>query len=538
MSGGDMSPALRTMGPVPGVWPINVPVRDWPASHSLTRPDAPAVSCVDTGESRTWSELDQRVGALARGLRDELGVRPGDRVGLLAENDVRTFELQFACVRIGAIFAPLNLRLGLDELRGILADCEPGLLIHDDEHAQTAGELAAGAVPALLGWGAPSAHSAYEQLVARSPFLAGGLLDPEAITQITYTSGTTGLPKGVTASNRTVLFHALNTATACRMAEPNGHHLNVIPLFWAGGLNTYTSPMLYWGGHVTTTRRFDESLTLQLLSDPDRAVTHFCATPEIYIRMAGLPEFAAASFPTVKRAMSGGWRPDTNTMHAVWRERGVFIQLAYGSSETGPHLTIQQIEDPELVESRSCGTPVAFAVIRIVDPTGNDVPQGDIGEIWVTGPAITPGYWNRDPSESFHEGWFRTGDLGRLGTGGDLYIVDRLKEVIRSGGTNVHPAEIERVLIEHPSVADVAVIAVPDQQFGEVGLAVIVLAAGQTVTIEELDEFSRARLARYKRARHLVFVDALPRTASDKIERGTLRKRYAEMFADGARPTT
>lgn len=522
---------IATSGGTDGIWPILVPLKDWATMHAQNRPDHPAVSCVDTGEHRTWAEFDRRVGHLAGGLRDTYGIRPGDRVCVIAENDVRTFELQFACVRAGAIFAPLNWRLGIEELHGILDDCGPALVVHDDEHAAAARQLAARRGVPLLDWGSPSPDSTYEKLVASAEFLAGGLLDPEAVTQITYTSGTTGLPKGVTASNRTVLFHALNTAVACRIAEPDGHHLNMIPLFWAGGLNTYTSPMFYWGGHVTTTRRFDEQVTLRLLTDPELAITHTCATPEIYFRMAELPGFRTATFPTLKRVMSGGWRPDTNKLHAIWRERGVFIQLAYGSSEMGPHVTILQEDSVERVEGRSCGTPVAFVSLRLVDPEGNDVRAGEVGEIWAKGPAITPGYWNRDESEAFHDGWFRTGDLGRFGPRGDLYIVDRLKEIIRSGGTNVYPAEIELVLIEHPAVAEVVVIAVPDRQFGEVALAVVVPEPGLTVTLEELDAFSARKLARYKRARHLAVVDALPRNASDKVERGTLRRRYAEIYA-------
>jgi acyl-CoA synthetase (AMP-forming)/AMP-acid ligase II len=328
------------------VFPIDVPVRDWVAYHAITRPEKTALHCIDTGESRTWAEFDRRVGAVAGGLRDALGIRPGDRVCLLAENDVRTFELHFACVRLGAIFAPLNWRLELTELRGIVDDCQPGLLVHDDEHETMATRLAAGRGLALLSWGAPTASSGYEQMAGAAAAVPGELLDPEAITQITYTSGTTGQPKGVTGANR----------------------------------------------------------------------------------------------------------------------------------------------------------------------------------------AVTPGYWNRDEAGVFEGHWFRTGDLGRLGPEGGLYIVDRLKEIIRSGGTNVYPAEIERVLIEHPAVRDVAVVAVPDEQFGEVALAVVVPADGASVSLDELADFSRDRLARYKRPRHLVLTDELPRNASDKIERHVLRARYASRF--------
>lgn len=516
------------------VFPIDVPVRDWVAYHAMTRPGKIAVHCADTGESRTWAEFDRRVGAVAGGLRDALGVRPGDRVCLLAENDVRTFELHFACVRLGAIFAPLNWRLELAELSGIVEDCKPAVLVHDDEYEDAAGRLAASYGLPLLSWGAPTASSGYEQMVSAAAFVPGGLLDPEAITQITYTSGTSGRPKGVTAANRTVLFHSLNMAATSRFAEPDGHHLNLLPLFWAGGLNTFTSPMFYWGGRVTTTRRFDESVMLAMLTDPALAVTHICAAPEMYFRVAALPDFATATFDTLRRALTGGWRPDTPRLHALWRARGVFIQLAYGSSETGPNMTVLQNDDPDLIDARCCGTPVPFTTMRLVGPDGRDVPQGEAGEIWACGPAVTPGYWNRDKADVFVGRWFRTGDIGRLGPAGDLYIVDRLKEIIRSGGTNVYPAEIEQVLIGHPAVRDVAVVAVPDEQFGEVALAVVVPEDGAEVTLDALVEFSQDRLARYKRPRHMVVTDVLPRNASDKIERHVLRARYAGMFRAGA----
>lgn len=520
-----------------GVFSVGVPVRDWVAYHGTRRPGSVAVHCIDTGESRTWSELDQRVGAVTGGLRDVLGVRAGDRVCLLAENDVRTFELHFACVRLGAIFVPLNWRLELTELLGIIDDCQPALLVHDEEHEKTARRMAAQRKVPLLSWDGPGTQSSgYEQLVRGAAFVSGGLLDPEAITQITYTSGTSGRPKGVMGANRTVLFHALNMAATSRFAEPNGHHLNVLPLFWAGGLNTFTSPMFYWGGRVTTTRRFSESVTLSLLSDPEAAVTHICAAPEMYFRVAALPEFAGAAFTTLRRALVGGWRPDTARLHALWRARGVFIQLAYGSTETGPNMTVLQDDDQDLIEARSCGTPVPYTLTRLVGPDGRDVPDGEVGEIWAAGPAITPGYWGRDKAEVFEGDWFRTGDLGRFGPRGDLYMVDRLREIIRSGGTNVYPAEIEQVLIGHPAVREVAVVAVPDARFGEVPLAVVVPEDGAQPTLEELDEFTRGRLARYKRPRHLVLTDELPRNASDKIERHVLRDRYAPLSKPDAGP--
>lgn len=514
--------------------PIAVPLRDWVAYHATRRPDEVALHCVESAETRTWADLDARVGRLAGALTTALGLRRGDRVGLLADNDVRTFELFLACMRAETIFTPLNWRLSAPELAAVLDDCQPLVLVHDEGSADRATELAAARGLPTVCWDGPG--NEYERLVAVAEPVAGGWLDPDAIVQITYTSGTSGRPKGVTSANRTLVFHALNMAATSRLAEPLGHHLNVLPLFWGGGLNVFSAPMLYWGGRVTTTRHFDEADTLRLLDDPAVGVTHICAAPEMYQRIAALPDFAHATFPTVRCVFTGGWRPDTPQLHALWRQRGVFLQIGYGSSETGPNFTVQQVTDAALVDERSSGTLVPFSRLRLVDPDGHDVAPGETGEIWAAGPTITPGYWARDRVDSFVGEWFRTGDLGRLGPGGDLRIVDRLREIIRSGGTNVYPAEIEQVLIEHPSVREVAVIAVDDEQFGQVGLAVVVPADGYAPTLDELTEFCASRLARYKRPRHLVLVDELPRNASDKVERHVLRARYAQAgSSEGAR---
>jgi fatty-acyl-CoA synthase len=509
---------------------IDVPLRDWAAFNAGRRPSAIALHCTDTGESRTWAELDARVGALAGGLR-ALNLTPGDRVGVLADNDVRTFELFLACLRAQLVFTPLNWRLAAPELSAVLDDCRPAALFHDVANAERSADLAGQRRMPTVCWDAPD--DAYEELLRSSARVDGEFLDPDALAQITYTSGTSGVPKGVTSANRTLVFHALNMAATSRLAESGGHHLNVLPLFWGGGLNVFSTPMLYWGGRVTTSRQFDEAQTLQWLDDPDLGITHICAAPEMYQRIAALPGFDTATFPTLRCVFTGGWRPDTPALHAAWRERGMYLQIGYGSSETGPNLTVQQSVDPALVDDRSSGTVVPFSRLRLVDADAQDVAPGETGEIWAAGPAITPGYWGRSRAEAFHGEWFRTGDLGRFGPAGDLRIVDRLREIIRSGGTNVYPAEIEQVLIEHPAVREVAVIAVPDERFGQVGLAVVVPADGYTPTLDELTEFCAERLARYKRPRHLVLVDELPRTASDKVARQVLRTRYGQPTANG-----
>lgn len=502
--------------------------------HAERRPDAPALSCVDTGDHLTWADFDSQVGKLAGLLLDGFGVQRGDRVAVLAENDVRTFIVHFACIRAGAIFVPLNYRLATAELLATVDDCAPVVLIHDDVYAEPATEIAR-ARPSIrhrIGWRCPGFDLDAEASASR--YVPGALLDPEALTHITYTSGSTGLPKGVTSANRMMLWHALNMAHTSRFAERDGHHLNLLPLFWGGGLCTFTAPMLYWGGQVTTVRRFDERTALGLLADGGPGITHLCGVPEMYQRMADLDDFDRSTFSALRTALVGAWRPDFPALHARWRERGVFLQVAYGSSEMGPNVAMMQTTDPRRIESRSSGMPVPFMEISLRDESWREVEPGEVGEICVRGPAVTSGYWNQPKDGVFVDGWFRSGDLGRFGPEGDLYVVGRTMEVIRSGGTNVYPGEIERVLQECPGVEEVAVVAVPDPSFGQVGLAVVVPAADVEVTLETLNDFAEGRLARYKRPRHLMLVDALPRTATEKVARQRLRDLFAQRTGGNA----
>ena len=256
-----------------------------------------------------------------------------------------------------------------------------------------------------------------------------------------------------------------------------------MPLFHAGGLNSYSNPALYWGGHVTTIRRFDPERVLDLLGDPEVGVTHLCGVLQMYELITAHPRFDETAFPTLRTALFGGWGPKTVPVHEAWRERGFFLQLSYGATELGPIVSV--LEDGAELASMNCsGTVVAGTQVRLVDGAGADVADGEVGEIWAKGPAVTPGYWNRPREDYFNGDWFRTGDCARRDPAGRLYIVDRLREVYRSGGENIYPAEVELALSKVPGIKEVAVIAVPDERWGEVGLAVVELLPGACVTLE------------------------------------------------------
>lgn len=495
-------------------------IKDWVARHARHRPEAVALADVESGLTVSWAELERRVGLLAAVLRDR-GIGAGDRVALLAENDVRAFELQFACMRLGAIFVPLNWRLTGPELHQQLADAEPALLVHDSAWAELAAGCAAGAP--RLSWG--SADSNYERALAGAgqPVTAGELA-PGAVTHILYTSGTTGAPKGVLCTNRMLVAQAQNLAHSSRFAEPGGHHLNIVPLFHAGGLNVFSNPMLFWGGRVSTTRRFDAGRTLELLTDPELGVTHLCGVLQMYEWITALPAFTSARFPALHTVLFGGWGPSAAGIYRAWADRGIWVQLSYGASELGPNVSILTTADPAASERGTSGTLLPHTAVRLVDAAGGEVPVGEAGEVQVRGPGVTPGYW-RQPREEFFDGdWFRTGDAGRIDADGHLYIVGRIKEMYRSGGENVYPAEVEAVLARLPGVRELAVLGVPDQKWGESGLVAVVPEPGVTITLDAVRAFADGKLGRFKLPTALLVLDALPRSTTDKISRPKIRE--------------
>jgi fatty-acyl-CoA synthase len=238
-----------------------------------------------------------------------------------------------------------------------------------------------------------------------------------------------------------------------------------------------------------------------------------------------LPQFQSARFPTLKAALFGGWGAKAIWVHQSWRKRGLFLQLSYGSTEQGPLVTV--LEHGEALADQNCsGTVVPGTELRLVDAAGQDVPQGEVGEIWTRGPAVTPGYWKLPHDQHFTGDWFRTGDCGRQDESGRLYVVDRLREVYRSGGENVYPAEVERVLGQVPGVREIAIIPVADARWGEVGLAVVEPVAGATITLNMVLSHVQDRLARFKLPRHLVTIDQMPRSATLKIDRAALKRTY------------
>ncbi len=513
-----------------GIW-------HWLDRRDLITPRRLAV--VDGDRRFTYRELAARVRHLAAGLQRR-GIGRGDRVAVLSFNRVETLEALFALARLGAIMVPLNWRLTPPELAVQLADSAPGLMIADAEHRDLATSAAAEAritMPLVL------IGDEYEEAV-RTPQEgnAVGAFDDPLI--IMYTSGTTGRPKGAVLAQGTQLWNSLNIGTAIGLTYRDVT-LTVLPMFHIGGLGLYALPTLHVGGRLIIQRTFDPEETCRLLRD--EGVTAMFGVPAIYQVLLQTPAFQQRDYSGVRFGVGGA--PCPLPVIEEFEQRGLLLQQGFGLTETAPTATLLPPEDA-FRKKGSVGPPTLHVEARVVDDAGCDLPPGEIGEICLRGPNLFLGYWGLpeataevfsppeqpdDPAASaqrasgdYRGWWFHTGDLGYADDEGFLYVADRKKDMIISGGENIYPAEVEQVLYQHPAVLDAAVIGIPDTRWGEAAMALVVLRPEARATAEEIIAACQGRLARYKIPRRVAFVDVLPRNAAGKVLKRVLRETYGK----------
>ena len=505
---------------------MSLPAYDWIAHHARNSPAALAAH--DLGEARklTYPQLDARIARLASWLQSR-GVGRGDRAAILAQNCTDFFELQFACGRLGAVFVPLNWRLTVPELRFIVGDAAPKVLIHDPEFSETAVALTAtvAGLTLLERRGPRSAYEAALNSVQPLPSEACARITHDDVSTIMYTSGTTGRPKGAMITHGMTFWNVVNLGGPAEISYASVF-LCVLPLFHTGGLNCYSNPVFHAGGTVIVPRAFEPGEALALIHDPQVGLTHFFGVPAHYQFMCQHERFAHTDLSRIKVAGVGG-APMPVPLLEIWLARGVALNQGYGMTETSPAVLVLDRRDAAR-KIGSAGQKVLHTEVRIVDETGLDVPVGEMGELWVRGPNITPGYWNRPNANlsSFTDGWLHTGDAARVDEEGFYYIVDRTKDMYISGGENVYPAEVESVLYQLPELAEAAIIGVADERWGEVGKAIVVLKPGCSLSAEQIIDHCRDNLARFKLPRSVQFVEALPRNATGKVHKPTLREQY------------
>lgn len=495
-------------------------VGEWLARRERLSPNQIGLVDVATGARLTYRALNTRSRALATLLAERYSVRAGDRVATLAANSPEYLDAFFACALLGAILAPLNWRLTVPELAGILTDCEPTLLLHDATYAPLAqaATSAYGRLPLLSFEGFPGEDVA---LATRAvPFPTS---DGEETALILYTSGTTGVPKGAMLSHRMLTWNAINTQVSWGLRE---HDIAPIfaPFFHAGGLNVLTTPLYHLGGTVVLLRDTRPEAVLRAIA-AERCTLLF-AVPTVFQMMLESPAFAGADLSSLRFCISGG-SPCPLPIIEGYSARGLEFRQGYGLTEVGVNCFSLAPEDARR-KIGSVGHPVFHSRARIVDEYDHDVADGAVGELVLAGPHVCSGYWRRPDAtaEAARGGWWHTGDLVQRDTEGYYYIVGRKKDMFISGGENVYPAEVEGVLATHAGVADVAVLGRPDPKWGEVGLAVVVPRQPEMLTAQDVLAFCDGKLARYKIPKSVVFADVLPRNAMGKVVKATLYERY------------
>ena len=499
--------------------------------HASQRPDAPAL----TFGEQTWSFAQLHAGSarVGQALRAE-GVQPGDRVAMLAKNCAESFEVLFACNMVGAVLAGLNWRLSAREIAAIVTDAAPKVLVvaPDEEPllAELPTEVAAGMRIVRLG--------VYYELwrEAAKPQDPGHEGAPDEVALLLYTSGTTGLPKGVMITNEGMSYtERLGQAWGMGTESVN---LVAMPMFHIGGCG-YGSSTMVRGGHTVLLREVNPALIVDNIAR--HRVTHTFLVPTVVQALLLVPGVAQADLSSLQLLMYGAApMGDVLLRRAMDMLQCRFIQ-AYGMTETAGTVAVLPPEDhaPEGPKARllsSVGRAYPWVDLRVVDPTSlADAPTGQVGELWIRSRMVMKGYFQQ-PDETATalvggEGgaWLRTGDAAFLDEEGYIFLFDRFKDMIISGGENISPAEIENVLNGHPAVREVAVIGVPHEKWGETPRAVVVCKDGQSATPVELIAFTRKRLAHYKCPTSVVFADVLPRNASGKLLKRELRRLQPEL---------
>ncbi|MGK3954035.1 o-succinylbenzoate--CoA ligase [Microbacterium sp. I2] len=498
----------------------------WLAKRRLRNPDKPAV--IFDGAQLTYRQFADAADRVAAVLARR-GIGKGDAVAYIGENSPQFLQVMFAAAQLGAVFVPINTRLAAPEMRHVLVDSGARALILDPEFLDRAMPgVEAGRIAQVIvtGDGVPESPG-LARLVAEAT--AGhtvadvDLDDPAAII---YTSGTTGRPKGAVLTHGNLTWVALNCIVDYDVVSTDVS-LMISPLFHVASLGMGALPVILKGATLVLERGFEPGRALGLIQH--HGVTMLSGVPTTYQMMADHPDWARTDLSTLQKLTCGGSAVPTRILNA-YEERGLSFSQGYGMTETSPGATSLS---PAMTREKqgSVGLPHFFTEVRIADEHGDMVPRGTVGEIEITGPNVFLGYHGQPEAtaEAFtDDGWFRSGDLGYLDADGYLYIADRLKDMIISGGENIYPAEVENLISDIEGISGVAVVGVPDDRWGEVPWAVVTLTEGADVDTEKVRSHLDGLLARYKLPKNVVVVEDLPRTASGKVRKADLRARFSE----------
>jgi len=505
----------------------------WVKRWSELHPNKAAV--LFEGESISYLNLHQRVDRTSCWLQD-LGIEKGDRVAVMLQNCPEFLELYLASSRIGAIFVPINFRLAAAELNYILRNARPRLFVFENQYGSLVEKLNLDSYrpPLLLarvgGISKPGFsidyHTEVKRFDGRSPFLTKYLSpsDPVEPQVIMYTSGTTGEPKGAALTYRKTFFNCLNAEIFFKL-HFDDIMLILLPLFHSGGLFIQASPAIYKGATLIIHPKFDPLKTYQDIQH--HKVTKLLGVPTVYKALLSIPAEQRGDLSSLNVCAIGGEKTTVDLLSRC-REAGFPLRQIMGQTETS--ILLWASEEDFLKKPGSIGRPVFHAEVELVDRRGQPVKIGETGEIVVRGSILMREYWMdaQRTTETIQDGRLHTGDLARMDEDGYFFLVDRVGDMFISGGENVYPAEVERVLEMHPDVKEVAVVGVLDNTWGEVGNAYVICENARQPSPQELTNFCREYLASYKVPKKFIFCSDFPRTALGKIRKHLLVQHAVE----------
>lgn len=503
---------------------------DWLYRRELLSPNKVAlIDAINHNQPITYIEWNQRVNQFAHFLFGELGIRKGERLSIYALNRVEYLDTLFACNKLGAILQVINWRLTVRELKDIIHDVAPRVFVYSQEFQNKVDELR----PDL---------PTVEHFVALDPVKNSGDIiwsrerenwpktQPHLIELnwddpwvICYTGGSTGFPKGAILHYRSITANSLNTIVSWGLRSDDVIP-QYMPFFHTGGINVLTIPLIHIGGTSIVCAGFDID---QLFDQIETlGVTFFFAVPTMFLMMIQHPRWETLDLSNVRLVMSGGGACPRIVYEAFW-EKGVEFKAGYGLTEAGPN-TFWLPSEMAKEKIGSVGRPLFHVDAKLVDEKGEELKANKVGHLLIRGPHVFGGYWNNpeETARAMMDGWLHTGDLARKDEEGDFYIVGRSKDMIKSGGENIYPAEIEDVMHSHEGILEAAVIPVRDPKWGEVGCAVVVLKPGVRLSEGELAEWMRDQMAHYKVPKSFVFVQELPKTGANKVDKQVLAERY------------
>lgn len=492
---------------------------NWPKRWLRYSPDKTALSEVESGLSYTYRGLHEKSLQIARVLGEEFSIKTGDRICILSENHIDYIPLFFATYKLGAILVPLNFRLSEKEIEHILEDADPRLIIR---HTNYRHYSFSDSYPV---WDMPEGGLPVDG-IDRSEFTTEVFAE-EKPCLILYTSGTTGLPKGVMITPKMIFWNTINTILRLNLTSED-RTVSFLPYFHTGAWNVLLFPLLHCGGSSILMRKFCGDTVLKTSSE-EKATIIF-GVPTTMDFMSVQERFNQCDLSSVRFAIVGGEALHPSSIEK-WHSKGIAIRQGYGLTEFGPNVFSL---DAEFAKEKigSIGKPNFYVDVKLIDDSGRELIGPATGELCLRGPVCTPGYWNnpKQTVQAFLGDWLKTGDVLKRDADDFYYVVGRKKDMYISGGENVYPAEVERVIRLHPDVSEVAIVGVPDNKWGEVGHAFVVKSMDDLST-DSLKMFCQKQLAKYKHPKHYSFIEELPKSESGKIIKHKL-KQLAQTHAN------